>query len=114
MTKNRVEFQHAANLVIKSGILTPQINSPLSRLSVHPHIMRTTKIICTLGPATDSLKVLREMILAGTNIFRLNMSHGTHEWVREVVKNIRTVSADLGAVTAILLDTQGPAIARAI
>ena len=72
--------------------------------------MRKTKIICTLGPATDSPEVLKEMILAGTNIFRLNMSHGTHEWVREVVKKIRKVSADLGSVTAILMDTQGPAI----
>jgi len=72
--------------------------------------MRKTKIICTLGPATDSPEVLGEMVLAGTDIFRLNMSHGTHEWVREVVKKIRQVSAELGAVTAILLDTQGPAI----
>ena len=72
--------------------------------------MRKTKIICTLGPATDSPEVLREMILAGTNIFRLNMSHGTHEWVREVVQKVRRISADLGSVTAILLDTQGPAI----
>ena len=72
--------------------------------------MRKTKIICTLGPATDSPEVLKEMILAGTNIFRLNMSHGTHEWVREVVKKIRKVSADLGSMTAILMDTQGPAI----
>lgn len=72
--------------------------------------MRKTKIICTLGPATDSPEVLREMILAGANIFRLNMSHATHDWVRDVVKKIRTVSAELGSVTAILLDTQGPAI----
>ena len=72
--------------------------------------MRKTKIICTLGPATDSPEVLREMILAGTNVFRLNMSHGTHEWVREIVKKIRKVSAELDSVTAILMDTQGPAI----
>lgn len=72
--------------------------------------MRKTKIICTLGPATDSPEVLREMILAGANIFRLNMSHAKHEWVREVVKRIRKIADDLGAVVAILLDTQGPAI----
>ena len=72
--------------------------------------MRKTKIICTLGPATDSPEKLREMILAGANIFRLNMSHATHEWVRDVVKKIRKISTELGSVTAILLDTQGPAI----
>ncbi len=72
--------------------------------------MRKTKIICTLGPATDSPEVLREMILAGANIFRLNMSHATHEWVHDIVRKIRRVSAELGSVTGILLDTQGPAI----
>lgn len=72
--------------------------------------MRTTKIICTLGPATDSPEILREMILAGTNVFRLNMSHGTHEWVRAVVAKIRKAADDLNAVVAILMDTQGPAI----
>jgi pyruvate kinase len=48
--------------------------------------------------------------MAGANIFRLNMSHAPHDWVRAVVKNIRTVSSELGIVTGILLDTQGPAI----
>lgn len=72
--------------------------------------MRKTKIICTLGPATDSPEVLREMILAGADIFRLNMSHATHEWVRDVVRKIRKIALELGAVTAVLLDTQGPAI----
>jgi len=71
---------------------------------------RKTKIICTLGPATESTDMLRALILAGANVFRLNMSHATHEWVREIVQKIRLVSADLGIVTGILLDTQGPAI----
>ncbi len=72
--------------------------------------MRKTKIICTLGPATDSPERLRSLILAGCNIFRLNMSHARHDWVREVVQKIRAISADLGIITGILLDTQGPAI----
>jgi pyruvate kinase len=72
--------------------------------------MRKTKIICTLGPATDSPERLRALILAGANIFRLNMSHAPHDWVRTVVKDIRKISADLGVMTGILLDTQGPAI----
>lgn len=72
--------------------------------------MRTSKIICTLGPATESPEMLAEMIKAGADIFRLNMSHATHDWVRTIVRNIRRVSADLGSVTGILMDTQGPAI----
>lgn len=72
--------------------------------------MRKTKIICTLGPATDSPEKLRALILAGANVFRLNMSHAPHDWVREVVKNIRAISAELGTITGILMDTQGPAI----
>ena len=72
--------------------------------------MRKTKIICTLGPATDSPERLRALIMAGANIFRLNMSHATHEWVRTVVKDIRKISSELGVMTGILLDTQGPAI----
>src|SRR4051812_6915697 len=73
-------------------------------------MLRKTKIICTLGPATESSEKLRELILAGANIFRLNMSHAPHDWVREVTKRIRTVSAELGIITGILMDTQGPAI----
>ena len=72
--------------------------------------MRRTKIICTLGPATESPGKLRDLILAGCNIFRLNMSHAPHDWVRTVVKNIRAASVELDTVTGILMDTQGPAI----
>lgn len=72
--------------------------------------MRKTKIICTLGPATESPEMLRQMIEAGTNVFRLNMSHGAHEWVRQIVPRIRAISTELDIMVAILLDTQGPAI----
>lgn len=72
--------------------------------------MRKTKIICTLGPASDSPEKLRELLVAGTDIFRLNMSHAAYEWVRAIVKDIRKISAELGAHTGILMDTQGPAI----
>ena len=72
--------------------------------------MRKTKIICTLGPATDSPEVLARLIGAGANVFRLNMSHGTHEWVRTVVPRIREVARQTSANIAIMMDTQGPAI----
>jgi len=72
--------------------------------------LRKTKIICTLGPATESPERLREMILAGANIFRLNMSHAQHDWVRQIVPTIRSIAAELDIPVGILLDTQGPAV----
>ncbi len=72
--------------------------------------MRKTKIICTLGPATESPEVLRQLIANGADVFRLNMSHATHDWVRMIVPRIRTIADEAGKSVAILLDTQGPAI----
>ncbi|MFZ4484113.1 MAG: pyruvate kinase, partial [Chthoniobacterales bacterium] len=72
--------------------------------------MRKTKIICTLGPATESPEMLGKLIAAGANIFRLNMSHGTHDWVRTIVPRIREVARQTSANVAIMMDTQGPAI----
>ena len=72
--------------------------------------MRKTKIICTLGPATESHEVLGQLIAAGANVFRLNMSHATHAWVRTIVPRIREVARQTSANVAIMMDTQGPAI----
>ena len=74
------------------------------------HGMRRTKIICTLGPATERSEILRQMMSAGADVFRLNMSHATQEWVREIVPRIRQIAQELKRPVAILLDTQGPAI----
>jgi pyruvate kinase len=72
--------------------------------------MRKTKIIATLGPATDSPEMLAQMIDAGMNVARLNMSHAKHDWVRRVVKDIRKLAAARKISVGILMDTQGPAI----
>src|SRR5256885_16423991 len=72
--------------------------------------MRRTKIICTLGPATEKTEILRALLGAGANIFRLNMSHAKHEWVREIVPRVRRLAEEMECAVAILLDTQGPAI----
>jgi len=72
--------------------------------------MRKTKIICTLGPATEETEVLRQLIQKGSDVFRVNMSHATHEWVREIVPRIRTLAQKAGRAVALLLDMQGPAI----
>jgi pyruvate kinase len=72
--------------------------------------MRKTKIICTLGPATQQTDVLRQLIQKGADVFRLNMSHADHGWVREVVPCIRALAQEARRSVGILLDTQGPAI----
>lgn len=72
--------------------------------------MRKTKIIATLGPATQSPEVLAKLLDAGMNVARLNMSHAPHPWVREVVKHLRAAAAERGRFIGLLMDTQGPAI----
>jgi len=72
--------------------------------------MRRTKIIATLGPSTSTPPMLEALIQMGVNIFRFNMSHAPHDWVRAVAKSIREISAKQGQEVALLLDTQGPAI----
>jgi pyruvate kinase len=72
--------------------------------------MRKTKIICTLGPATEQTDVLWQLIQKGADVFRVNMSHADHRSVREVVPRIRALAEEARRSVAILLDTQGPAI----
>ena len=70
--------------------------------------MRKTKIVCTIGPASDSEEKLRELMLAGMNVARLNFSHGTHEEHKVRIDRIKKVRQELGLPVAILLDTKGP------
>src|SRR5882672_10195344 len=72
--------------------------------------MRNTKITCTIGPSTESPEMLEKMIRAGMNVARLNMSHATHEWTREIFQRVRTASQKVGIPCGIMMDTQGPAI----
>lgn len=70
--------------------------------------MRKTKIVCTIGPASESEEVLRELCLNGMNVARLNFSHGTHEEHLERINRIKKVRKELGLPIAIMLDTKGP------
>lgn len=72
--------------------------------------MRKTKIVCTIGPASESLEMLKELILAGCDVARLNFSHGTHEEHAMRIHNIRQAAKEVGKEVAILLDTKGPEI----
>ena len=71
---------------------------------------RRTKIIFTLGPATESEEMLEKLISAGADIVRLNMAHAKHDWTRAVIRRIRAVSARLGRDVAIMMDIKGPEI----
>lgn len=71
---------------------------------------RRTKIIATVGPATDSQKCIKELIKSGVNVFRLNMSHGDHEYHRKIFNRIRSCSKHIDSHVAILIDLCGPKI----
>ncbi len=70
--------------------------------------LRNVKIVATLGPASESYEMIRALHEAGADVFRLNMSHGTHDEIREKHRIIRQVEKDLGSPIAILADLQGP------
>lgn len=72
--------------------------------------MRKTKIICTIGPASESEERLKELMLAGMNVARFNFSHGTHEEQKVKLTRVIKVSNELGLPVATLLDTKGPEI----
>ena len=70
--------------------------------------MRKTKIICTIGPASESEDMIRELCKAGMNVARLNFSHGSHEEHKARVEKIKKIRTELDLPIAIMLDTKGP------
>ena len=72
--------------------------------------MRKTKIICTLGPATDNPDVLRQLMLSGMNVARINMSHQTHKDHKARIDMVKALREELRLPIAILIDTKGPEI----
>ena len=72
--------------------------------------VRRTKIIGTVGPATESLEALEQLVLAGLDVVRINMSHATDQEVRNTVERVRTLSLKHDHHIALLMDLQGPAI----
>ncbi|RMG79998.1 MAG: pyruvate kinase [Bacteroidetes bacterium] len=67
-----------------------------------------TKIVATIGPACEEKEVLKEMILNGMNVARLNFSHGAHEYMQKIINTIRELNEELGCHVAMLADLQGP------
>jgi pyruvate kinase len=73
-------------------------------------VLRKAKIVCTIGPASESVETLKKLIHAGMNVARLNFSHGSHEEHAARIANIRQAARETGKQVAILLDTKGPEI----
>src|SRR5450432_92784 len=71
---------------------------------------RHTKIIATVGPATESREMLTQLITGGVDVIRLNMAHGTGAWVTSLMKSIRHISAEVGRHVAVMMDVKGPEI----
>ena len=74
------------------------------------NMLKKTKIVCTIGPASRDADTMREMLEAGMNVARLNFSHGTHEEHRKTIETFRRVRNEQDRPAAILLDTKGPEI----
>src|SRR5208337_2591196 len=72
--------------------------------------LRRAKIVCTIGPVSNSEEMIRDLMLRGMDVARLNFSHGTHEQHSVVIERLRKVSAGLGRSICILQDLQGPKI----
>ncbi|NLL07560.1 MAG: pyruvate kinase, partial [Firmicutes bacterium] len=72
--------------------------------------MRKTKIVCTIGPASESPKMIRALLRAGMDVARLNFSHGTLDEHLSRIRNLREAAAELNVNLALLLDIQGPKI----
>ena len=72
--------------------------------------MRKTKIVCTIGPASNEIEIMKELIQAGLNVARFNFSHGTHDSHRETANKMRQAAKELDAPVALMLDTKGPEI----
>lgn len=75
-----------------------------------PSYFRQTKIIATLGPATESKEMLARLIVAGVDILRLNMAHATHQWVDDAMWFIREASTEVGRHVGVMMDVKGPEI----
>src|SRR6266545_4683034 len=101
----------ATAAVARSGRPAAHVRAPTSAVTQKQELMRRlrrTKILATLGPASSDRNVIADLFRAGADVFRINMSHTSHERMRELVALIRAVEFEYGRPIGILVDLQGP------
>lgn len=74
------------------------------------YAFRQTKIVVTLGPATESEEILERLVRSGVDVCRLNMAHASHEWTREIIERLRAVCRRVGRSVSVLMDVKGPEV----
>ena len=74
------------------------------------HLKRQTKVIATIGPASEDEATLTALLEEGVDVCRLNMAHAGHDWVRSITRRIREVGKRVGREPAIMMDVKGPEI----
>ncbi|HSK13418.1 MAG TPA: pyruvate kinase, partial [Phnomibacter sp.] len=84
------------------------LHSSMDKTAGYEHSNKRTKIVATIGPASNTYKTMLDLAKAGVNVFRLNFSHGSHEDKLEVIQNIRKINEEEPFNVAILADLQGP------
>ena len=107
---NRIFTLYGYDFTIYYDKLVREIIESKSIYERKGDMMKKTKIVCTMGPASRQEDVLRQMIEKGMNVARLNFSHGTHEYHKETIDLIKRVRDEMGVPLAIMLDTKGPEI----
>ncbi|MCL2660489.1 MAG: pyruvate kinase, partial [Acidobacteriaceae bacterium] len=90
--------------------MTKPLSTKTSASTASGSDLRRAKIVCTLGPASRSIEVFRQLVRAGLDVARLNFSHGSHEQKAELIRMVRQVSKEEGKPICILADLQGPKI----
>lgn len=105
-------WNEADSIPNKSGLFPAirQTDSWRAKPPLMSDHFRHTKIIATLGPATDSKEMLARLIESGVDILRLNMAHASHQWVKDAIWFIREASAETGRHVAVMMDVKGPEI----
>src|SRR5215813_7574165 len=107
---HRIRRSRAA-ATARSGRAAAPVRAPTSAATSKQELMRRlrrTKILATLGPASSDRNVIANLFRAGADVFRINMSHTSHDRMRELVAMIRAVEFEYGRPIGILVDLQGP------
>jgi len=98
-----------ACLMLSPSIYTSK-NRRTGQIILPIHMSRKTKLICTLGPATESEIMIGKLMDTGTNVFRINMSHAPHDWAAEMTRRVRAQAEQRGLHIPVLFDLTGPSI----